>query len=333
MTVTTGDALICAVAKHPEEDTPRLMYADHLDEIGGAANAARAAFIRVQCELARLPPQHKTFGGPHGVVLRARGGPGYFVFSCSEDEGLGPGDRVDLACYRVGKPAVVRHGFKVVKFIGDPDDPDCVVCEDQYSKPWAGSDLKRREQELLARFESEWRRPTCRRCGGDGLVDINEGLREGRCSVCRGTGSCGPLSGHVWIDGGELRDEKGWTHAATWLRGFPVVKCKLEEVGRAESCPHIVGGECGCGGETGVVWTPTPWAVECVRAGASFEVTDAVVHPSGGNATYYPGRLGRFPQEFWGGLQGLPTHAAVVAALNRAALWLVVRAAYPEGKS
>lgn len=62
-------ALLRAVAANPDEDTPRLIYADWLDEhVGGAtghqvewagqlhlaagANRARAEFIRVQCELA-----------------------------------------------------------------------------------------------------------------------------------------------------------------------------------------------------------------------------------------------------------------------------------------
>ncbi len=44
-------ALLRAIAAHPDEDTPRLAYADWLDEHG---TAARAAFIRGQVELAQL---------------------------------------------------------------------------------------------------------------------------------------------------------------------------------------------------------------------------------------------------------------------------------------
>ncbi len=47
-------ALLAAIWEHPHEDTPRLMYADWLDECGGKSNAARAEFIRVQCQLANL---------------------------------------------------------------------------------------------------------------------------------------------------------------------------------------------------------------------------------------------------------------------------------------
>lgn len=47
-------ALLAAIGEHPNEDTPRLVYADWLDEQGGEANAARAEFIRVECETARI---------------------------------------------------------------------------------------------------------------------------------------------------------------------------------------------------------------------------------------------------------------------------------------
>jgi uncharacterized protein (TIGR02996 family) len=45
-------AYLCAVCWAPLDDGPRLVYADWLDERG---ECARAEFIRVQCELARLP--------------------------------------------------------------------------------------------------------------------------------------------------------------------------------------------------------------------------------------------------------------------------------------
>src|SRR5262245_45881025 len=40
----------------PEDDAPRLVYADWLEEHGGPADAARARFIRSQCRRARLDP-------------------------------------------------------------------------------------------------------------------------------------------------------------------------------------------------------------------------------------------------------------------------------------
>jgi uncharacterized protein (TIGR02996 family) len=53
--VTDREALLRAVAANPDEDTPRLVYADLLDELGGAANCARAKFIRTQIALVRNP--------------------------------------------------------------------------------------------------------------------------------------------------------------------------------------------------------------------------------------------------------------------------------------
>ena len=52
-TMTDGDALYRAILAAPEEDTPRLVYADWLDENG---QPNRAEFIRVQIELAQIPP-------------------------------------------------------------------------------------------------------------------------------------------------------------------------------------------------------------------------------------------------------------------------------------
>jgi uncharacterized protein (TIGR02996 family) len=49
-------SLLQAVRDNPEDDTPRLVYADWLEEHGDTGAAARAEFIRVQVALARLPP-------------------------------------------------------------------------------------------------------------------------------------------------------------------------------------------------------------------------------------------------------------------------------------
>jgi uncharacterized protein (TIGR02996 family) len=43
-------AFLQAIREHPEDDAPRLVYADWLEEQG---QAERAEFIRVQCALAR----------------------------------------------------------------------------------------------------------------------------------------------------------------------------------------------------------------------------------------------------------------------------------------
>lgn len=58
-------ALLAAIAHEPDDDTPRLVYADWLEEYG---KAARAEFIRVQCELARVKvhPMGHTVLSVHG---------------------------------------------------------------------------------------------------------------------------------------------------------------------------------------------------------------------------------------------------------------------------
>ncbi|HEX5273253.1 MAG TPA: TIGR02996 domain-containing protein, partial [Gemmataceae bacterium] len=51
--MTDEEALLRAVIADPDDDAPRLIYADWLDEQG---KADRAEFIRVQCALQAAPP-------------------------------------------------------------------------------------------------------------------------------------------------------------------------------------------------------------------------------------------------------------------------------------
>jgi uncharacterized protein (TIGR02996 family) len=51
--MTDHDALLAAICDQPDEDTPRLAFADWLDEND---QTDRAAFVRAQVELARTPP-------------------------------------------------------------------------------------------------------------------------------------------------------------------------------------------------------------------------------------------------------------------------------------
>src|SRR5262249_4928243 len=55
------NALLAAIDANPLDDAPRLVYADWLDEQGGKPQAARAEFIRAQCELDLLPPADPRF--------------------------------------------------------------------------------------------------------------------------------------------------------------------------------------------------------------------------------------------------------------------------------
>src|SRR4051812_17110474 len=48
-----GQALFEAIRESPDDDAPRLIYADWLDDQG---ESDRAEFVRVQCEQSRLDP-------------------------------------------------------------------------------------------------------------------------------------------------------------------------------------------------------------------------------------------------------------------------------------
>jgi uncharacterized protein (TIGR02996 family) len=52
---TTEEAFLKDIEAHPEDDTPRLIYADWLSDRDDPVRAARGEFIRLQCRLARLP--------------------------------------------------------------------------------------------------------------------------------------------------------------------------------------------------------------------------------------------------------------------------------------
>jgi len=52
--MTHADAFLQDILAHPDDDVPRLIFADWLEEQGDAASAARAEFIRIQCRLATV---------------------------------------------------------------------------------------------------------------------------------------------------------------------------------------------------------------------------------------------------------------------------------------
>jgi uncharacterized protein (TIGR02996 family) len=79
--MTDGDALLAAILANPCEDTPRLAYADWLDENG---QSNRAEFVRVQIALTLNPTiglraREKVLLAAHGAEwlapLQAKGGP------------------------------------------------------------------------------------------------------------------------------------------------------------------------------------------------------------------------------------------------------------------
>src|SRR5947209_13122243 len=67
--MTHDDAFLQAIIESPDDDTPRLVYADWLDEHG---QPERAEFIRVQCELASMPEDDGLRPPTRRVELEAR---------------------------------------------------------------------------------------------------------------------------------------------------------------------------------------------------------------------------------------------------------------------
>ena len=56
--MTDADALLRAIVRHPDDDTPRLVYADWLQEND---RAEEAEFLRVQCRLAAAEPDDPEY--------------------------------------------------------------------------------------------------------------------------------------------------------------------------------------------------------------------------------------------------------------------------------
>src|SRR3954469_1774277 len=67
--MTDADPLRRAVLDRPDDDTPRLVYADYLDENG---EADRAAFVRSQVEAGRAEPHRPAGPARPGAPRRPR---------------------------------------------------------------------------------------------------------------------------------------------------------------------------------------------------------------------------------------------------------------------
>lgn len=67
--MTTQEAFLEVIVAHIDEDAPRLIYADWLEEHG---DPARAEFIRVQCRIARGELPDCTYGCPRDDCLRCQ---------------------------------------------------------------------------------------------------------------------------------------------------------------------------------------------------------------------------------------------------------------------
>jgi uncharacterized protein (TIGR02996 family) len=105
---TDREGLLAAIRAAPGDDTPRLVYADWLDEHGGDAEQARARFIRLQIESDRLRRQSEDDG-------------------CPEPDAVGPMEkeaerllRKNKAAFLTGLP--IGNGFAIYFKRGMPEN-------------------------------------------------------------------------------------------------------------------------------------------------------------------------------------------------------------------
>ena len=160
--MTNRTALMAAICADPADDTPRLAYADWLEENAGTVKckecggsgweagregtercneclgnegppdgrAARAEFIRTQVALARLPPEHRRLGfGSQGACVVRSAGPDYWRTFELHDPDIKVGDRVDVRVFPLkSKSGVSRKDSEktlhglVVTNIDDSDE-------------------------------------------------------------------------------------------------------------------------------------------------------------------------------------------------------------------
>ncbi len=107
-----GRALRRAVCAAPDDDLPRLVLADYLDESGDAADADRAAFIRAQCAMGGVPwmsGRWRAFDGIAADLYRLHGDtwPGFSASSSYSS--------------RWGRGFIDELTARVMHFVGEGD--------------------------------------------------------------------------------------------------------------------------------------------------------------------------------------------------------------------
>ena len=146
------DRFLEAICATPQDDTPRLVYADWLDEHG---DPARAEFIRVQVELARHG--HRRRKQWESAVIKH--GPDYYEAASFGSTYIEVGDRVDITRVKDRKDTVgakrtvfiAHHGLLVTRILHEDDNQRRIILKrDERSVP-VPPELVEREQALLCK--------------------------------------------------------------------------------------------------------------------------------------------------------------------------------------
>lgn len=255
--MTTLD-FMAAILANPDDDAPRLIYADWLEEQG---DSDRSEFIKVQCELAKDKRTYRQWADGKEFVDQS-------IEELTK--------RVEE--YRQEKWPNT-YSVSAIKVVPNLEEDE----------------LRRRERELLDGNEQKWFK-----------LPFN-------WIVSRGPVVPNPHHGVVIPKRGFIAE----------------VHTTLQE---------WMGQPCSCYRQTGILRNPFDGHFTCkkckgrgtlpghgpaiVRAAPVEKVviTDAVIHPSNGNNTYYVGGLDSYPVEYWSRLENLPSRQAALAALSDALL-------------
>ena len=279
-------AFIKAICDSPDDDTPRLVYADHIQDEGTPEAIARAEFIRVQCELGGLAHQRTERLDDDSADWS----------KCTSVSAVWCPNCGDCVC-RDREHSRSDKGCP----LHDPESlHDCLeylACRERI--------LRQREMELWElwdRFGHGWCKSVAEEIGYAGsmlrdgtarvdLADIGVGItfRRGFPAVVR----C-PLA--TWVGGVCSQCDHGAVYAGQ--SSYPCRHCS--GTGRTPSIAGKVIAAC-----------PTIDRVE---------IPDAAIFQSGGNDTYYVGGLGIFPQKYWRRLELHRTRHSVISALYTASL-------------
>lgn len=199
-----AEALLATIREHPDLDGPRLVYADWLEERGDP----RGEFIRVQLELAVVSPGPRTF---EGTSISFRKNTVEFLATVNESDVMPRvGERINMKP-EDGYPHMVKMKKLFHRLLVTGKTPDAVgggcrtsmidTIIDEQSVPWPGIELAVRERALLDAYALDWTKPM--------LGAIGESTRW-------------------WIPDQMLVLFNGGMET-TFRRGFPVVRCRLED--------------------------------------------------------------------------------------------------------